>query len=431
MTDSHSELVGRLERANALCDLGRFEEAATILERVVSTNPAEPRAWCLLSLVRLNTGKYESALGAAGTAVSLSPESEWPWRLASAALRGLDRNDEAIAAARQAVSLAPNDWQAQASLARALLSGGQDLPAARAAAESSVALAPHSVEAHLTAGAVASSDGRGREAAAYYRQALALDPQSSAAHNELARLNLRKGGIYDSGQPESARLAEAAIGFAAAVRADPRAGVSRRNLDLTLRVFLSRAAYLFFIVAFVVARIGISHPGVARFAPLALIVPVPFISRFVRNLSPDLRKYLRSTLSVGAIRIAIILETVAALGLIASAFVPPYAVVAPLGVSMVCSLVGFVVLKGQRSRFARAARGLTDRKLYRTALMWTVPLVSAVAAVILVAQFTFSSSAELVSAAFGAGFLGFSAALLLMFVLLERPKSRDAKSSQL
>ena len=46
-----------------------------------------------------------------------------------------------------------------------------------------------------------------------------------------------------------------ATGFASAVRVDPRAEVSRRNLDVVLRSFLSRVAYLIFLDAFVVSRL--------------------------------------------------------------------------------------------------------------------------------------------------------------------------------
>jgi hypothetical protein len=93
-------------------------------------------------------------------------------------------------------------------------------------------------------GVVAAADTRAEEATAAFHRALALEPDNSTAHHEPALLQLKKHRL---GNP--AGLAQAADGFAAALRADPHAGMSRRNLDLVLHVLLGRTACAIFIVA--------------------------------------------------------------------------------------------------------------------------------------------------------------------------------------
>src|SRR5207302_1034027 len=105
-----------------------------------------------------------------------------------------------------------------------------------------VALAPHEADTHLALGGAAAAVGKRADAEAAFQRALSIDPQNTVAHNELARLQLRKSSISRPGA-----LGEAAASFATAVRSDPRADVSRRNFELVIRVFLSRVSYLVFL----------------------------------------------------------------------------------------------------------------------------------------------------------------------------------------
>ena len=52
-------LTIELQRARALCDLGRFTEAAGLLTRAVASDPQSLEARCLLSLAHLGTAQNE------------------------------------------------------------------------------------------------------------------------------------------------------------------------------------------------------------------------------------------------------------------------------------------------------------------------------------------------------------------------------------
>jgi Flp pilus assembly protein TadD len=289
MSQQQDAVVADLQRVSALCDLRRFDEASARLAAIVAANPQSPQAWCLKSRVAIGTGEYDAALHAAKTAISLGPDAEWPHRLASIALARAGQRPEAAWHAREAVRVAPHEWRAFTNLARMLAPAAADRAQAREAAQRALELAPHEVEAHMASGAVALADGRRADAEAAFRAALAIDPQCSAAHNELARLQLPRTRFGDPGG-----LAQAASGFASAVRADPRAEISRRNLDLVLRAFLARVAYFVFLAAFVVAEVtsGSSPATVRTLAAVAVVVPALFVARFLSRLPPILREHL-------------------------------------------------------------------------------------------------------------------------------------------
>ena len=93
----------------------------------------------------------------------------------------------------------------------------------------------------------------------------------------MALSHLRDGRRTNVG---AGRLARASSGFATALQADPRARVARHNLDLMVRSFLGRAAYLLMLVAFATAELfGRSATTLSRVAPVVLLaVPLGFVA---------------------------------------------------------------------------------------------------------------------------------------------------------
>jgi hypothetical protein len=198
-----------------------------------------------------------------------------------------------VAEAERAVTLAPFQALPRIQLAHARRKHGVDLPAARRAADEAVELAPHLVAGHLAVGAVAAAQGLRSDAEDAFRAALRLDPSCSAAHNELARLQLNRRYTGARG------LATAASGFASALRADPTAQVSRRNLDLVLFLFVRRVSYLVFVAGWIGNGLGsgTNVPRAALWLPLAVLaVPLAFATRFVLRLPGSLRAYLLRSL---------------------------------------------------------------------------------------------------------------------------------------
>jgi tetratricopeptide (TPR) repeat protein len=346
-----------IERAAALCELGRFAEALEALQLVVASDAENADAWCLMAQARLCLGDPGGSYEAAGVASSLAPEYDWPHRLASAALSGLARHSQAADAARQAVEIAPDSWQAHACVARALThprSMPPELEEAARAAARAVSLAPDEAETQMTAGAVAKAAGHRKEAGAAYRRALEIDPQNSAAHHELASLNLRKSRLHAA---EAGRLADAASGFANAVRTDPRAASSRRVLDGLLRLFISRTAYFIFLDAFLVARLSAhsTHLPIRLLAVAALLLPAAFALRFVLRLSPTLRPYLLRLLIAPGIRLAAAAEAIAIAALLACPFVAEASRRDVAGVAATAALAGRLLLYRARRRAAARA----------------------------------------------------------------------------
>jgi len=100
-----------LSRAATMIELGRHDEATSLLATVVAADPDGSRGWCLLSRAHLGAGRGAEALAAARRAGALNPADDWPYRLASTALLSLGQNTEAVAAAQEARRLAPNFWR--------------------------------------------------------------------------------------------------------------------------------------------------------------------------------------------------------------------------------------------------------------------------------------------------------------------------------
>ena len=370
MTRSDNLTAVSPERVELLCDLERWADALPLVSRLLATEPENELAWCLLAQCQLGLGDYEAALTAAGRAAALAPDSEWPHRLLSFAATHLGRRDDAVRAAREAVRLDPGAWQTHARLAAAACRGeagrGRLNPRARPnraeaalAAERALALAPDEPQVQLIYGSVAASLGRRAVAEHAYRTALQLDPQSSGAHHLLAALRLR----YRVG---SIGLAEAATGFATALTADPTAQVSRHSLELTLRVFVGRAAYGLFITAYLSQLFAVRSAPWSRAIPVLLMaLPVLFVIGFLQRLTPQLRAFLRQLLRRGATAVAVWLEGLGVVLIMTGVFAPQSVRPALAGVAAIIALVARLVLyldtrRSLRPR-ARARRSRLER----------------------------------------------------------------------
>lgn len=100
-----TEVARDLAQASVLLDLKRYDEAASLLARIVAAEPQDSQAWCLLAGTHLGAGRYEEATAAASRAITLAPFDHWPYQLASIAQRRLGQITEAISSANQACRL--------------------------------------------------------------------------------------------------------------------------------------------------------------------------------------------------------------------------------------------------------------------------------------------------------------------------------------
>jgi tetratricopeptide (TPR) repeat protein len=379
MSDPPDKLVGHLQRVSALCDLQRFDEAISHLDTILAAEPQSATAWSLRSRAELGRGAHEDALLAAKHAIALTPQSGWPHRLASIAHGRAGAHQEALWHAREAARAEPLEWRSFTTLARALLHDPKNRDEARGAAQRGLQLAPNETETNMVAGAVAAAARRPDDAEAAYRRVLAIDPQNAVAHNELARLKMPKGRFASP-----SGLAQAATGFATAVRADPRRTVSRLNLELVLRSFLSRVAYLIFLDAFLVSQLTTSSSaGAARFLlGLALAIPTLFAARFLLNVTTPIRQRLLAIVLRDARITPAVVFLAASIGLLVASALPTAGARTGLaGGAAALSLVGRLMLLTQVTKHSHAARGLKPRPAFSTPTLWLIATALAAAAV--------------------------------------------------
>jgi tetratricopeptide (TPR) repeat protein len=282
-----TEIRQELARAATMLDLGRYEEASTLLARLVSAEPGSGRAWCLFARAHLGADRFAEAVEAANRAAAIEPAEEWPHRLASNALMHLGHHGEALRAAAESRRLAPGYWQTHVCVAQAALAAGQPAIAATAAAEAR-RLAPNEPDVHFLSGKVALARGDLDGARSHQERALALDPAHSGAMNELGRIRLRR---HDT--------AGAIRHFINAARTTPGEHIYSRNIDVVIVRSVSRMIYLFVLAAATLLWIpAVTHLGAvplgAGFATLAVVTLGAFAVMLTR-LPPEARHLARKT----------------------------------------------------------------------------------------------------------------------------------------
>ena len=347
-----------LEKATVLIELRRFAEAADMVARVIAGDPENGHAWCVLAQAYLGLDKPAEALKAAVTALSLDPEQEWAHRLASAAFGRLARHEEALRAAREAVRCDPHEPQTFVRLAVAGSYLQWALGEAAAAAHQAVLLAPHAAATHGAVGIVACAAGRRRTAESAFRRALAIDPQNLTALNGLAALHLQRSNLGRAGE-----LADAAGGFAMALRTDPRSTESRRNLDYVIRVFLARVAYYVFVDAYLMGfAFRASHAVAARLAPVVLLsLPLGYSYFFLRRLSPQLRAHVRDVVRRRSTALPLSLEVIAGVLLVVAAVTPQGVRTSLATVAGVSAVAGRLMMRTQAGGRPTAVRSARSR----------------------------------------------------------------------
>lgn len=336
-----------MRQAAVLCELGRYPEAERLLSQVVASDPQNSGAWCLMSQARLGSKRPREALEAAQRASAITPDEEWSHRLMSLAWTGLGDRQSAVASAKEAVRLAPHEWRAHLRLAAALRVL-PDLPASHGPLERALELAPDQPDVHMVAGSIAAAEGRRTDAAESYRQVLALDPDHSGAHQGLASLHVRRAALANA---HAGRLAAAAGGFAAAIRADPTSASSRRALDAVLALFQRLLAYFIFLDAFVANATQHSDSAGARAIPVVLLAgPIAYAAWFVIRLPHSLRPYLLRSAVRGGRSVATVLEVFAIGAIVASAVVGTTSRSTFIGLALFAALLARVVLWAVQKR---------------------------------------------------------------------------------
>ncbi|MFC8276779.1 tetratricopeptide repeat protein [Streptomyces sp. NPDC057271] len=183
-----------LDRADALFDVGRYEQAAALAAQHLATDPQDAAALVLLARCRHRLGREEEAFDSVEAALLAEPDSLPAWLMRTHVLLALKQYEEAERSARYAVELAPQYWGSHYALGTVLDRSVrvERRREAYEAARTAVALAPEESDAHFLVGLTAQRTGNHRVARQAYETALRLDPESSEAHNNLSLLHLRR-----------------------------------------------------------------------------------------------------------------------------------------------------------------------------------------------------------------------------------------------
>jgi tetratricopeptide (TPR) repeat protein len=328
-----------LARAATMLDLGRYDEAGSLLAQVVADEPTNGRAWCLFARAHLGAGRHADAVSAAGRAAALSPDDEWPHRLASNALMHLGRHQDSLNAARESCRLAPSYWQTHVCVAQAALAAGQ-LTAAESAAAEARRLAPAEPDVHFLSGKVSLARGELHAARSHQERALSLDPSHAGAMNELGRIRLRR---HDT--------AGAIRHFISAARTTPAERIYSRNIEVVILRGVSRMIYLFTLLALVLIWVPAvvqvrNFPFGVALALLGVLVAACF-GVFVGRMPREARQLVHRTLRGRRVAQALAL----AVGGVAVAF----AIVALVPASEVPQMLPIAVILTVAARIAAFA----------------------------------------------------------------------------
>jgi tetratricopeptide (TPR) repeat protein len=325
-----------LHHAAVLLGSHRAAEAAVIVAPVLGDAPENVAAWLLMARIRLALDDDQGALDAAGRATALAPRSGYPLALAGLALSSSGRHDEAVAAGYQAVCCDPDDAHLHDTYARLVLCAGYHPADAERAARVAVALDRADPDHHVTLGVVLLAMGRRGRAREALRAALRLDPQDARARHHLAVLDAEgRNPLAVAG------LADAARGFADALRTDPRGQANRVGLDLSLRTFLVRVTWVLVVLCLIAARLAAHQltPAARLLAVAGVLVPVGLGWRFVSRLDPSLRRHVGSVVTARLQRMASVAAACTGVLMLAGAVGPTSWVTSLLIAAAICACV--------------------------------------------------------------------------------------------
>jgi hypothetical protein len=238
---------------------------------------------CLLTRAIFGQRDYERAIAAARETLRVDPQHDWAYRMLSLCEQALGRPAESVAAAEKSVRLAPLIWQTNMRLAESLtIHGGRQLEA-EAAVAAALELAPDNADVHLVAAKVARTGGRYEEAAESCHRSLAIRPEHPGALHELARLQLLMAN--------EGSLASAGVLFAEGAGMNPGIDLFVRNLDFTIRIVLSRMAFLSGISGWILTEVARLRPSFTRIiAGVILLGLAAYGGRYLSEVSGAVRR---------------------------------------------------------------------------------------------------------------------------------------------
>ena len=180
-------------------------KARTEIAEMLKSNASDPQVAVLNGVLLLNDNKSNEAFTTLQKAAKNNPNDVdvklWLARAATA----IGNTNVAEESYRDAVRIAPRNIEAQEGLAQIALAR-QDYTLLSQVAENTMAVAPKYANPYVWRGIAESRQNQKEKAEVDFRQALTLDPRSSAAHLELGQLLLSENKV-----PQGRPLVEQAL----------------------------------------------------------------------------------------------------------------------------------------------------------------------------------------------------------------------------
>jgi tetratricopeptide (TPR) repeat protein len=198
VTRTMSQAAKLLKQALEQRGAGKPAEAIALCERAIKVEPGNFPALSLAALIEHERGRNEQALAWAKRAVKAGPSHPAVHTTAGTVLLALERFDEAAAAFSKALSLQPNLPGIHAQLARALHKAGR---LEEAVASYRIAMTQNP-DARLCENMAAALEQLCEypQAEELARRALAMEPQSAGALNNLGNALLGQARVGDAVQ---------------------------------------------------------------------------------------------------------------------------------------------------------------------------------------------------------------------------------------
>jgi tetratricopeptide (TPR) repeat protein len=170
---------------------GRFDEAATIYQHILTGNPNHADALHLLGVLSQQRGQPRQAIGLIGRAIARKPGVASFHANLAEAHRALGQFDRAVSAAQTALKLRPGNAEAANNLGLALLDQGNTEQAIHWFRE---ALSSRLDEAmvHNNLGSALRQARQSCEALTHFRRAVELNPTLAVVHSNLGQLLLEQ-----------------------------------------------------------------------------------------------------------------------------------------------------------------------------------------------------------------------------------------------
>ena len=180
------------QKALALFELGRLDEALADCDRAIALSDACRSAHVNRGLVMVHKKRYEEALASFDRALSFAPGDAKLLSNRGVALAGLKRFDEALADCRRAIELAPDFASAYVNLGIAHWQNGQSAEAI-SWYDKAISLSPSLVDAYLARGNARCGRGEFDAADLDYDEVLRRNPHLDDGRWAKALTSLLKG----------------------------------------------------------------------------------------------------------------------------------------------------------------------------------------------------------------------------------------------